>query len=40
MPQDERAEIIRGFKCVDEVVISIDQDSTVVKTIEHFKRRY
>ena len=24
MPQNERAEI-RGFKCVDEVVISIDQ---------------
>ena len=26
MPQEERSEIIKGFECVDEVVISIDQD--------------
>ncbi len=39
MPQNERAEIIRGFKCVDEVVISIDQDSTVVKTIEMISKK-
>tara|TARA_A100001015_G_scaffold69395_1_gene76861 strand:+ start:231 stop:980 length:750 start_codon:yes stop_codon:yes gene_type:complete len=39
MPQDERAEIIKGFKYVDEVVISIDQDSTVVKTIEMIQKK-
>ena len=39
MPQEERSEIIKGFECVDEVVISIDQDSTVVKTIEMISKK-
>ena len=39
MSQEERSEIIKGFECVDEVVISIDQDSTVVKTIEMISKK-
>jgi len=35
MGQEERKEIIEGFECVDEVVISIDKDLTVCKTLEH-----
>lgn len=34
MPQNERAEIIEGFDCVDEVFISIDQDSTVKESLK------
>ena len=39
MSQNERSEIIKGFECVDEVVISIDKDSTVVKTIEMISKK-
>ena len=34
MAFNERKEILLGFKCVDEVIRSIDQDNTVRKTIE------
>jgi cytidyltransferase-like protein len=34
MGQDERKEIIEGFECVDEVIISIDEDLTVCSTLE------
>jgi cytidyltransferase-like protein len=35
MSEDERAEIIRNLRMVDEVFVSIDQDKTVCKTLEH-----
>lgn len=34
MKEEERAEIIRNLKMVDEVVISIDDDKTVCRTLE------
>lgn len=37
MPAEERAKIIAALRCVDEVVISIDQDATVCKTLEMLK---
>ncbi len=33
MDQEERAEIIASLACVDEVMISIDQDRTVCNTL-------
>lgn len=37
MDAEHRAEIIRNLKCVDEVVISIDTDGTVCKTLQKIK---
>jgi len=37
MSQDERKEVIEGIKWVDEVVLSIDRDQTVCKTLEMLK---
>ena len=37
MPLAERVEIVKALKYVDEVVISIDQDKTVCKTLEMIK---
>ena len=37
MPIKERAEIIKALRCVDEVVISIDTDASVCKTLELIK---
>ena len=34
MPAKERKQIILGFSCVDEVVDSVDEDNTVIKTLE------
>lgn len=34
MTVEERKEILESLKCVDEVVISIDEDKTVCKTLE------
>jgi len=33
MNEDERALIIENIKCVDKVYISIDQDATVIQTL-------
>ncbi len=33
MPQEERKEILEGLKGVDEVVVSIDDDDTVSRTL-------
>lgn len=35
--QDERLTIVKALRCVDEVVLSIDQDRTVCKTLEMLK---
>jgi len=37
MPQEERMKIIAALRCVDEVVLSIDKDRTVCKTLEMIK---
>src|SRR3989338_2678825 len=37
MPLKERMEIVKALRCVDEVVASIDQDSSVCKTLEAIK---
>ena len=34
MNQTERMEIVKALRCVDEVVLSIDTDRTVCKTLE------
>jgi cytidyltransferase-like protein len=34
MPEDERVEIIKSIKYVDEVILSIDHDRTVCKTLD------
>jgi cytidyltransferase-like protein len=34
MPEDERVEIVKAIKYVDKVVLSIDKDRTVCKTLE------
>lgn len=37
MPLKERVEIIKALRCVDEVVVSIDTDPSVCKTLEMIK---
>lgn len=37
MDQNERAEIVSAIKYVDKVIVSIDFDSTVCKTLEALK---
>ena len=37
MPQDERIEIMKSLKFVDKVILSIDKDRTVCKTLEMVK---
>lgn len=34
MDEDERMQIVRALRCVDQVVLSIDNDSSVCKTLE------
>lgn len=34
MPEDERVKVVKEIKCVDKVVLSIDTDRTVCKTLE------
>ena len=40
MLEDEREKIIRELKVVDEVILSIDKDLTVIKTIEKIHYKY
>lgn len=37
MDEQERMIIVRALRCVDEVVLSIDEDSSVCKTLEMIK---
>jgi bifunctional ADP-heptose synthase (sugar kinase/adenylyltransferase) len=37
MPAEEKAKIIAELKCVDQVFISIDEDTTQCKTLEYLK---
>ena len=40
MPQDKRLYIVSNIKNVDKVVLSIDMDGTVCKTIEYIAKFY
>jgi cytidyltransferase-like protein len=40
MPEIERIEIIKGFDCVDDVFLSVDEDLTVSKSIEEISQKY
>lgn len=37
MDEQERMIIVKSLRCVDEVVLSIDEDATVCKTLEMIK---
>ena len=37
MNENDRVEIVSALKCVDEVFLSIDKDSSVCKSLEHLK---
>jgi len=39
MPSKERKQIILGFRCVDEVIESIDKDHTVKKTLDNLAKK-
>ena len=38
--EDERVIIISNLKAVDEVILSIDKDSTVCETIKHISEKF
>lgn len=40
MAADERQEVVTALRDVDEVLLSIDQDRTVMKTLEHVGKKY
>ena len=40
LTEDNRARLIRALRDVDEVMISIDTDSTVIKSLEAIARQY
>src|SRR5438128_600676 len=40
MDEKERMEIIKALKYADEVMLSIDNDKTVAKSLEHVARNY
>mgnify|MGYP001457463056 FL=1 len=37
MNENDRVEIVSALKCVDDVFLSIDKDSSVCKSLEHLK---
>lgn len=40
MPEDERCEVTAALKGVAEVVLSVDQDRTVVQTLSSLGKKY
>ncbi len=40
MPQEERMEIVRALRYADDVVLSIDKDSTVAKSLQMVAKKY
>ncbi|MDO8529977.1 MAG: adenylyltransferase/cytidyltransferase family protein [bacterium] len=40
MAQEERVGIIKGLKYADEVFLSIDNDITVARSLEHIAKKY
>ena len=37
VPEENRLEVVKAFRAVDEVVLSIDEDRTICKTLEFVK---
>ncbi|MFP4118069.1 MAG: adenylyltransferase/cytidyltransferase family protein [Candidatus Woesearchaeota archaeon] len=37
VPEEDRAEVIRSIRYVDEAIVAIDDDGTVCKTLEQIK---
>ena len=37
VPAENRVEVVKAFRFVDEVVVSIDEDRTICKTLEQIK---
>ena len=37
MPEDDRLEIVKSLRCVDEVFLSIDKDKSICKSLEYLK---
>ena len=37
MPEDDRLEIVKSLRCVDEIFLSIDKDKSVCKSLEYLK---
>ena len=37
IPEDDRLEIVKSLRCVDEVFLSIDKDKSVCKSLEYLK---
>ena len=40
MKQDERAEIVKALRAVDEVMISVDSDGSVCRSLEAIREKY
>ena len=40
LDEQNRARLIGALKHVDEVIVSIDEDPTVIKTLEHIAKKY
>ncbi len=40
MPENERIEIVKAFKYADEVMLSIDTDKSVCKSLEAIAKKY
>ena len=40
MDEEERVEILKAFRDVDEVILSIDEDPSVINTLESIAKKY
>lgn len=40
LPEENRARLMRALRDVDEVMIAVDQDPTVIKSLEQIAQRY
>ena len=40
LPEDNRARVIAALRAVDEVLIALDEDHTVIKSLEHIAQKY
>lgn len=40
LSEDNRARLIGALRAVDEVMIAIDEDPTVIRTLEHIAKKY
>jgi len=40
LPEDNRARVISALRHVDEVLIALDEDPTVIKSLDHLAKKY